>query len=82
VVYDTSGWSGRYLGELAGSAGGCEVQMRFPEALEIGNAISVVPADRFQTGEFPSLQLIDGRLHEVGRDGKRRPVSGKAIGVA
>jgi len=56
--------------------------MRFPEALETGNAIPVVPADRFQTGEFPSLQLIDGRLHEVWPGGKRRLVSGKAIGVA
>ena len=81
-MYDTPGWSGRYLGDLAGSAGRCEVLMRFLEALAAGDAVPVVLADRFHTGEFSSLQLIDGRLHEVGRDGKQRPVSGKGIGVA
>ncbi len=80
-AYDTPNWSGRYLNDLAQSGEGCAVLMRFLEALAVGDAVPVVLMDRFHAGEFTSLQLIGGRLHEVRPGGKRRLVSGKAIGV-
>jgi hypothetical protein len=55
--------------------------MRFLEALEVGDTVPVVLMDRFRAGEFPLLQLIDGRHNEVWPGGKRRPVSGETIRV-
>lgn len=80
-AYVTPNWSGRYLNDLVGSGEGCAVLMRFLEALEVGDTVPVVLVDRFHVGEFTSLRLIGGRLHEVWPGGKRGPVSGKAIGV-
>jgi len=56
--------------------------MRFLEALEVGDTVPVVLMDRVRAGEFTSLQLIGGRLHEIWPGGKRRAVSGRTIGFA
>lgn len=76
-VYDTPGWSGRYLNDLAGSGEGCAALMRLLAVLDTGNAVPVVLMDRFHAGEFTSLQLVNGQLHEVWADGKRQAVYGK-----
>ena len=73
-VYNTPGWSGRYLADLVGSSEGRAVLQRFLDAVEAGDAVPVVPMDRFDAGEFRLLQLINGQLQVVRADGKRQPV--------
>jgi hypothetical protein len=64
-LFDWPGWSGRYLSELTRTDAGCAVIMRLLDILESGGTVPVLLIHRLELGRYPSLKLIDGRLHEV-----------------
>jgi hypothetical protein len=75
-VYNTPGWSGLYLAELAASADGCTALLSFLDSLERGDAVPIALMDRHVPTDVSMLQLIDGQLYEVWPEGKRLPVDG------
>jgi hypothetical protein len=75
-VYNTPGWSDKYVTELAASVDGCAVLAKFVDALAAGDPVPIKLMDRHVPGDLGVLQLIDGQLYEVLRKGRRQPVNG------
>lgn len=65
-LYDTPGWSGRYVIDLARSEDGSTALMNLLDKLAAGEAVPILLFDVYAlTADFPALQLIDGRLYQV-----------------